>query len=237
MADTIKHRHQTAIAPTGADVDQAEWNDSHVMSGGTDGQAIIRNSAVADGWSWGSVSAKSGAHVLLEEHSFSGAATTSFTTRNMNGLTGNTFQSDYDRYVIELFNVVLATNDQGITGNVITGVGVDTSAVYGRTFEYGAANNTTNGGGEVGQTRWNVSGNQSNAAGVGGACAEMSLYSPLSAFHKQMIGMISWTHTTVDYIGVHECYIWKSTTAIVGIQFGTTSGTMTGTIRVSGVSH
>jgi hypothetical protein len=237
MADTIKHRHQTAIASTGADVDQAEWNDSHVMSGGTDGQAIIRNSAAADGWSWGSVSSKSGASVLLEEHSFSAVATTSFTTRNMNGLTGNTFQSDYDRYEIELLNVQVNTNDQTILLNVMTGAGVDTSAVYTRAFQYGAGNNTTGGGGETAQTKWFVTGNQVSTAATGGACGLFSLYTPLSAFYKQLNGQVSYIHNTVDYLGLQSSMIWKSTTAIIGLQFGVTSGTITGTIRVSGVSH
>lgn len=237
MADTIKHRKQTAIAPTGADVDQAEWNDSHVLSGGTDGQAMVRNSGAPDGWSWGTVAAKAGASVLLEEHSFSGASTVTFQTRNMNGLTGNTFQSDYDRYAIEFLNVVLGTNDQGINGNVITGSGVDTSAVYARTYEYGATNNTSSGGGEVSKTTWAITGNQANTAGAGGACGLIHVYGPLSSFWKQLGGFIQWAHTTVDYIGVHETYIWKATTALVGIQFSTTSGTMTGTIRISGVSH
>lgn len=52
MADTIKHRKQTAITSVGADVDKNEWNDSHVMSGGVDGQIMTRNSGAADGWSW-----------------------------------------------------------------------------------------------------------------------------------------------------------------------------------------
>ncbi len=52
MAGTIKHRHQTAVAPTGADVDRDEWNDSLVVAEGTDGQYMQRDSAQTDGWKW-----------------------------------------------------------------------------------------------------------------------------------------------------------------------------------------
>jgi hypothetical protein len=55
MAGTIKHRHQTAIAGSGADVDKNEWNDSLVAAGGNDGQLMQRDSAQADGWKFASV--------------------------------------------------------------------------------------------------------------------------------------------------------------------------------------
>lgn len=50
MAGSFKHRHQTAIATSGADVDANEWNDSLVMAGGSDGQFAQRDSSQPDGW-------------------------------------------------------------------------------------------------------------------------------------------------------------------------------------------
>jgi hypothetical protein len=47
---TFKHRHQTLLPDAGADVDAPEWNDSHVVSGGTDGQVMTRDSTQPDGW-------------------------------------------------------------------------------------------------------------------------------------------------------------------------------------------
>src|SRR5581483_1592479 len=54
MADTIKHRYNNPTADdgdpnkTGPD----EWNDSHPVSGGVDGQVFTRDSLKTDGWSW-----------------------------------------------------------------------------------------------------------------------------------------------------------------------------------------
>ena len=31
---------------------QADWNDSHVFSGGTNGQMLIRDDTQTDGWRW-----------------------------------------------------------------------------------------------------------------------------------------------------------------------------------------
>lgn len=58
MSGSIKHRHQTVIVPSGADVDTNEWNDSHVLAGGSDGQAMIRDSSQADGWKLANVTTR-----------------------------------------------------------------------------------------------------------------------------------------------------------------------------------
>lgn len=50
MAGTIKHKHQTVIAPSGADVDRDEWNNSLAVAGGIDGQVMARDSGQTDGW-------------------------------------------------------------------------------------------------------------------------------------------------------------------------------------------
>jgi hypothetical protein len=52
MAGTIKHRHQSTVPPGGGDIRSTEWNDSLVMSGGTNGQFAMRDSTQADGWRW-----------------------------------------------------------------------------------------------------------------------------------------------------------------------------------------
>jgi hypothetical protein len=55
MAGTINHRHVTAIADTGADVDHDEWNDSLVVAGGSHGQFMRRDTGAGDGWSLSSL--------------------------------------------------------------------------------------------------------------------------------------------------------------------------------------
>ena len=54
----IKHKHQSALPSAGYDVDVPQWNDNHVIdTGGTNGQAIVRDTTNADGWKWGDVAA------------------------------------------------------------------------------------------------------------------------------------------------------------------------------------
>ena len=50
----IKHRHQSTLPSVGADVDVAQWNDAHVLDGGTQGQVLQRDTTNADGWTWSS---------------------------------------------------------------------------------------------------------------------------------------------------------------------------------------
>jgi Collagen triple helix repeat (20 copies) len=47
---TIKHRHQSLLPNGTADIDVAEWNDSLVVAGGTDGDVLVRDAAAPDGW-------------------------------------------------------------------------------------------------------------------------------------------------------------------------------------------
>ena len=50
-AATVKHRHQTALANTGADVSATVWNDSLVIaSAAADGAIFVKDSAQPDGW-------------------------------------------------------------------------------------------------------------------------------------------------------------------------------------------
>src|SRR5262245_21745384 len=56
----IKHRHQSLLANANADVDVDEWNDSHILDGGSNGQVLIRDSTQLDGWNWTSSPAFAG---------------------------------------------------------------------------------------------------------------------------------------------------------------------------------
>lgn len=52
MADTIKHRHQSALPNTGADVSKDAWNDSLIVAGGSNDQVLTRDNTQPDGWKW-----------------------------------------------------------------------------------------------------------------------------------------------------------------------------------------
>jgi hypothetical protein len=173
---------------------------------------------------------------LLHTQTVAAAATLDIVSRNVGSLSGAIFQSDYDEYVIELINLQVGTNDAGILGRVSTDGGATFSATtYARTFQYGAANNTTSGGGATGATSWDISGNQSNAS-TNCLVGFLKLYNPLSAaLYKQLVGCVAWGHTGVDWISTEYSLIWKTITAINAFRLLTSSGTMTGTVRVYGV--
>ena len=178
-----------------------------------------------------------GSLILLEEHTTAGAATIDFTTRNKYGLTGNTFQSDFDVYLFELLGILPATNNVGLQALVTTNAGStwDTSAVYARGYQYGAGNNTTSGGGATGEAAMNLSSNQTNAA-TGPLTGWLKCYQPLSASaYKRLRGQLDWVHTTVDVIAYDTALWWKNVTAITGLRFQMTSGNIIGTIRCYGL--
>jgi uncharacterized protein DUF5907 len=180
-----------------------------------------------------------GALVLLASLAASASATLDLTTRNATGQTGALFQSDYDEYIVEFVSVLPATNNVTLQGRVSTdgGASWDSSAVYARTFQYGAANNTTSGGGATGATLWDITGSQTSTA-TGAASGRLRFYNPLStAVHKSAIGDFGWLHTTVDWIGYHTAFAWKSTAAINALRFFMSSGNIaSGTVRVYGVA-
>ena len=52
MAGTISHRFESPVADAGdpTEVGPDEWNDSLVVAGGNDGDAMVRRTAETDGW-------------------------------------------------------------------------------------------------------------------------------------------------------------------------------------------
>lgn len=52
MAGSIKHRYQSSVPDEGvaSEVGPVEWNDSFVVSGGVDGQHMVRRTSAPDGW-------------------------------------------------------------------------------------------------------------------------------------------------------------------------------------------
>ncbi len=52
MAGTIKHKFASAVPDEGVstEVGPDEWNDSLVVAGGSDGQAMVRRTSATDGW-------------------------------------------------------------------------------------------------------------------------------------------------------------------------------------------
>jgi hypothetical protein len=218
-ADLAAGGHKvTGLADPGAAQDAAtkSYVDSHAGSGG----------------------GASGAKVLLWTGTAAAAGTLDAITRNAGSFSGALFQADYDVYEIELIGLTVSTNDQGVNCLVSTNGGAswDASAVYCRGYQYGASNNSTGGGGFVNQTSWAITGNQSVVAGAS-ASGTLKLFAPLSTtVFKQVTATLAWGHTGVDWISIHETFIWKNVAAINALRFAAASGTFSGVIRVYGIA-
>lgn len=60
MAGAINHRHHSSIADDpSADVKASNWNDTLIVSGGSNGQVMTRRSGQPDGWDWENTQANS----------------------------------------------------------------------------------------------------------------------------------------------------------------------------------
>jgi hypothetical protein len=57
MSDVLKHKTQSGKTDVGdpANVQPSWWNEEHEFSGGTDGQALVRDSGESDGAAWATV--------------------------------------------------------------------------------------------------------------------------------------------------------------------------------------
>ncbi len=86
---------------------------------------------VFDGSAW--VEAPTGSLILLEEHTANNTSNEiDFTTRNKSGLTGNTFQSDFDEYRLSIVSLTVAASGQSIYIQVSqdSGASYDTAGHY-----------------------------------------------------------------------------------------------------------
>jgi len=88
-----------------------------------------------------------GSLILLETHVASGSASVNFTARNAPGVSGATFQSDYDAYFLELLGVMPATNTQDLRLRISTNGG----ATWDSTSNYHWAIHYTSNTGTEGQ--------------------------------------------------------------------------------------
>lgn len=188
--------------------------------------------------------AASGSLVLLEEHTASASAALTFTTRNVTGQSGATFQSDYDEYMIMLVNVIPATNSVIAQVKVSTngGSSYDGGANYQFGYQYlGFGTLDTANVGGTGQTQINLCGtniaNATQSSTTSGVNGHIYLFNPLaSATNKWFTWDVAVRLQTNNY-HMYGAASYEPTTAVNAFEFLFSSGNIaSGTVRVYGVA-
>ncbi|MEO7398394.1 MAG: hypothetical protein ABIW84_07510 [Ilumatobacteraceae bacterium] len=186
--------------------------------------------------SWQTPAGGGGALVFLAAQTASASAQLDFTSF---------ISSTYDEYMIELINLVPATNDVALRMRMGTGGGptFDTGANYGWGIFIARAGGSATTGGETGQTFIGLNYGAGGTLGVSsstnyGLCGHARLFSPQStALYKIIEGDTSYLDAEPFRIRAIVTGSYQSTTAVTAVQFYFSSGNIaSGTIRVYGIA-
>jgi len=232
-----------ALVNVPASVTRGHYIESHTVVKQATGSATRRSgslgqfaktSATPSAWLWGqtdqtAAGGGSGALVLLEQYTASASAQLDFTTF---------ISSTYDDYLLELVNVLPATDAVDLRIRVGTGGGptYDTGANYAWTHLYGY-NATSGVEGAAGAAFISIRGSVSNT--VHGLSGSVRLYNPgATALNKVL------TYQTMAYVGAVTAFVmdtgggaYKSNTAVTALRFYFSAGNITsGTIRAYGIA-
>lgn len=175
-----------------------------------------------------------GGLVLLESHTAAGVASLDFTTRNAAGQSGNTFQTDFDGYLIEVNELLPATNATSLLMKLHTSGGFSATGykVNGWVFIFGGS--AFFGNNSATEFGFSNAADFDNSAG-NGTVGWLRLYSPATALGvKKLKFEMGWITSTApkNTLGFSS---WHSTTAVDGFQFYYNSGNVaSGTVRVYG---
>jgi hypothetical protein len=174
----------------------------------------------------------SGGLVLLETQSIAAAATLDAVAW---------YSSAYDEYLIELVNLIPATNAVNLLLRVSTDAGVsyDSGANYQWAgFRSSKAASASAGATATTSIGLDASGTQSNSATTGGLCGSLRLFSPGStALHKRFKGEININDGSASPdIAVLLAGNYVSTTAVNGLRVFASAGNLTGTMRIYGIA-
>lgn len=152
----------------------------------------------------------------------------------------NWYSTDYDTYVVELINIIPATDTDILYLRVSTdgGSSYDSGNNYGTAVFYlrdGASSHSL--GSNSGASVILLSDGLSNVVAEGGVNGSMTLYNPGSITHYKAINFtLSMIHSTSSYLynmwGTGKYY---STSAINAFQLFMSSGNISGTVRVYGI--
>lgn len=172
-----------------------------------------------------------GALVLREQHAASSSAALNFTT---------CISSAYDEYLIELVNVIPATNATVLWMQFSTngGSSYDASAIYDYTAGYAYSGGVGVGGSATNSTKVLIIDAVSNSGNYG-VVGSLRLLSPGStALYKQVIGNAMRSDASgLGLVLISMGGAYKSATAVNAFRFLMDSGNIaSGTIRVYGIA-
>jgi hypothetical protein len=187
---------------------------------GANGYGLVADSAQSAGVKW-----QAGGLVLLEQHTASASATLDFTS----------ISSTYDEYILEMLNIIPATNTQNLLLRVSTDAG--SSFDSGNNYYYGwnyAPNSGAAGivnGGPVGGIVIFTS-VDNTLEGVNG---QIRLYNPGGAKRKMMKLDVTASQASFAF-GANGFGLWANTTAYNAVRLLFASGNVSsGTARLYGV--
>jgi hypothetical protein len=181
--------------------------------------------------------------VLLYETTASSSTELDVTARNVTGQSGAIFQSDFNEYLIQVVNMLPATNAANIQMQMSTngGTSYDSTAIYDNNcfFFYSAGSNVTCGASGVAQFYLGKAVNNGSPGASYGLVGTWTLYSPLSTtLYKMMTG---WDFDYDNNNAAITEFIWsqayRSTTAVNAFRVIASSGNISsGTLRVYGLA-
>lgn len=182
----------------------------------------------------------SGAMVLLEENTGSTVTSLPVVARNVGSQTGATFQSDFDDYVLKFIGFTVATNAAEICVQVTPNAGssYDTGSNYSWAGLVVQQAGSSGGIGSVTDTKMCLTNSVSNTAGVS-LSSSLELTLPLStSLAQQWAGLTSAPFsgqagsTTTWQTGM----MYKALAAFNGFQVISSTGNISGTVRVYGIA-
>lgn len=191
------------------------------------------------------VPVQSSGRMLLESHTAASSSTLDFTTRNQNGFSGATFQSDYRMYEVVLDELIPSTNtDLLVTASTNGGSSYLASTTYrycNRSAGSDAAVQTTssNGDSSIILTKAGTSTTLWRTDAGTALYGELTLFGfPSSASNKMMRGGVDFTTVSSISLGIKIDGQITTTTAVNAIRFAPAAGNIvSGVISVFGVQR
>jgi hypothetical protein len=170
--------------------------------------------------------------VLLEQHTASSSASLNFTT----GIT-----STYDDYIIDLVNIIPATDGANLLMTVSTDGGSTYSSTgYRWSYNYLSVGGTTAGTvNSLSDSAWHLANANKNTTGLGGASGRLHLPNPLNASANKVLSLdlIQWNSGDSNPFKYYGGGSWGTTTAVNAVKFLFDAGNIaSGTIRLYGLA-